>query len=676
MKTFRCIVISLTCICLNTFHAPAGDLRIGWDFRSYHTLQNYTVVNQPGAAGDNSHYPRIKRLNNGDLLMVFMDGQLGNNIYSRKSTDNGLTWSNVTCVRQPYTSTTLDDYIVFACPDFLELPDGDILLVYQWRCVNKFNDYPNTNLNAGIELIRSHNHGTSFDPSTIRSIYAGRNWEPSLLQLPSGEIQMFFTDSHKLIEKSDGIRPIPSTGMVRSFDNGLTWVPEANAQNPSTVHIARSLEGAEKYMDGMPVGQCLDDGRGIAVALECDGGAKTPWIVWSSMEANWDYTDFEGDHYIGPSASRRWLVHNNFRGFAPYMAKLPTGEILVQSNGQYNNENGTWLFIGDENARNFDHPSKAFRSIGAWWGSVAYIGDNQIISAATAGYNEGSTKREIHVTKGYVNRQMYLSAGDLPDTDLAQLDKTDGQSWFVGYLTQQQCFLKMSCTREYLHVRAYVYDRKINASNASRDGIQLLLYRANRTFRISADVQDAFLLEAQNGPASFGVINSDGVQHQVSIDGTLNNNNDTDTGFIIEFKIPWTAIGGTLNHSETCRMHPKMPVNDSGSIDPGNIVDEMCGQQESVLSSWLTFTLPDATEIRALSSFSFKHALSGHTLRIDVPSGIRQCCIYDVTGHMQISRQYANASSCELDVAHLSKGIYILEILNGEGERRSEKISM
>ena len=109
-------------------------------------------------------------------------------------------------------------------------------------------------------------------------------------------------------------------------------------------------------MDGMAVGQYLDNDNGIAIAVECDGGTQTPWIVWTSKENNWRYADFQAP-MIGPGEDRKWLVHENFRGFAPYMMKLPTGEIVVQSNGKFKNETAEkmWVFIGNDKAKDFSY---------------------------------------------------------------------------------------------------------------------------------------------------------------------------------------------------------------------------------------------------------------------------------------------------------------------------------
>ncbi len=652
----------------------AADVRIGWDFRSYKNFKYYNISNKPGVTGDNSHYPRTKRLNNGDLLMVFMDGQLGWTIYSRKSTDDGLTWSDAYCVREPYKDAAKgNDDVCFACPDFLELPDGTILLVYHWRYNNGFNDYPNTNKNCGIEMIKSVDHGATFDLSTARRIYSGRNWEPSLLQLPTGEIQMFFTDSHTQVQKTAGIRPIPAVGMLRSFDNGNTWQPEYNPESPSTVHISRSLEGTEDYKDGMPVGQYLHNDKGIAVALERDGGTQTPWIVWSSKDANWNYTDFTGLQQLGPGLDRKWPVHKDLRGFAPYMAKLPTGEILVQSNGKYKSEDGLWLLIGDEEAKNFDHASKVFRNVNAWWGSVAYIGKNQIFSSGNVGYDTGDKKREILVTKGYINRKMVLDKKELPEASLAGFDKTDGTSWFVGNLCQQQYFLQMAYTDNYLHIKAYVYDRKVNAYTI-KDAVQLLLFRAKKTYRMTFDVQGKITLEAQSGPSSFTEIALTGASLAVSIDGTLNNNADTDNGFILDARIPWTLIGNPPTAGEICRMHPKMFINDAGSSDPGAVIDEMCGQQESTPNSWLSFELGTGTGIPSMKIPSFDYSIAGGILRVTSSTVISRLAVYDMMGKPVFPERICNASSCNINISGVSRGIYLIRLIDGEGRGCIRKV--
>ena len=62
-------------------------------------------------------------------------------------------------------------------------------------------------------------------------------------------------------------------------------------------------------------------------------------------------------------------------GFGPYSAKLPTGEMIVLSNGVYKNVQGMWVFIGDKRADNFRFATSPF--VG-YWGSIDYIGNDRV----------------------------------------------------------------------------------------------------------------------------------------------------------------------------------------------------------------------------------------------------------------------------------------------------------
>ena len=51
------------------------DVRIGWNYRTYQELRSYTVKTN-NTIVKSAHYPRIKRLSGGDLLMIYMDENL------------------------------------------------------------------------------------------------------------------------------------------------------------------------------------------------------------------------------------------------------------------------------------------------------------------------------------------------------------------------------------------------------------------------------------------------------------------------------------------------------------------------------------------------------------------------------------------------------------------------
>lgn len=121
--------------------------------------------------------------------------------------------------------------MVYANPDFIELNDGRILLAYQWRYKKGYNDLAHTNENCGVGIMTSSDGGRSW--SKARSVYRGRCWEPAMLQLPSGEIQMYITSSQNVV---NGLS-CPRTVVIRSFDGGETW-----QENPSAASgIMRSF---------------------------------------------------------------------------------------------------------------------------------------------------------------------------------------------------------------------------------------------------------------------------------------------------------------------------------------------------------------------------------------------------------------------------------------------------
>ena len=224
MKTTKLRTIFLTALCAGGCSEPGGppaaecDVRIAWDRGTFQEMTSVPVENK-GYTEQELHYPRIKALSDGTLLMTFMNDHFGWDAFVRRSEDGGRTWSDAQMVRQRFDarSSAGADQMVFVNPDFVELQDGRILLAYQWRYKKGYNDIAHTNENCGVEIMFSDDKGRSF--SEPRNIYTGRCWEPAMLQLPSGEIQMYITDSNETL---NGVSQ-PCTILIRSFDGGRTW---------------------------------------------------------------------------------------------------------------------------------------------------------------------------------------------------------------------------------------------------------------------------------------------------------------------------------------------------------------------------------------------------------------------------------------------------------------------
>lgn len=661
-------LLSSLCFVAN---AQAPDIRLGWNFRSIQEHKKYYVANDGMAAKESAHYPRIKRLSNGDLLLVHMDGKFGWNIYARKSTDDGLTWSDAICVRKSFFDSTKNDNVCYACPDFIQLPDGTVLLAFQWRYDIGFNDVNDRNKNCGIEIIKSNDYGSSFDLSSIKRVFWGRNWEPSFVLLPTGELQLFFTANQT---------GLCHAGLIRSYDSGETWVPATTPTFTASEYISSS----EEYgMNGMAVGQYLDNNNGIAIAVENAGQEKSPWIVWSAKETNWRYDDFIYPS-TGPSAERKWLLNKNFRGFAPYMAKLPGGEIIVQSNGTYNGVKGIWTFIGDSSAKNFSFASKPYDPA-AWWGSIAYIGNDQIISAANCGYkSDGSGDQELLIAKAYINRAMTVGNGELPEYDLSDYAGKSDNSWFIGSKSQAQCFFNMRYSAEFLNLSCDVFDKKINyISLANSDAIILLISRKNKidnsenTFRFTMSAGDLVKLEKADEFGDYYSVTVNDLVKSITLNGSKNNNLDEDTGYQMRIGLPWALIGGSPNSGDEFRMHVILKNNDNGNLQVA-LSDEMCGQQSNDSNTWLPFKLADGSAGLTDEKNYTEVLYSENVLKIITNSGNQwtKASLYNNIGLcvMQQDISKGDSQNYSLDVLNIERGIYFLRLIDTFGRSITKKI--
>ena len=81
MKTTKLRTIFLTALCAGGCSEPGGppaaecDVRIAWDRGTFQEMTSVSVENK-GYTEQELHYPRIKALSDGTLLMTFMNEKL------------------------------------------------------------------------------------------------------------------------------------------------------------------------------------------------------------------------------------------------------------------------------------------------------------------------------------------------------------------------------------------------------------------------------------------------------------------------------------------------------------------------------------------------------------------------------------------------------------------------
>lgn len=321
------------------------DIGIDWD-RSTLTLVERGAI-----------YARMIRIRDGRILCAY---ERGGRVWTRRSADNGKTWDEaVLAAEYPFGTA--------ANPEILELRNRRILLSYNER--PRDGTHPFT-----IRVCLSRDKGDTWKGHA--TVYTADTrpengcWEPAQVQLPSGEIQLFFANENPY--RRSGEQEIT---LVRSSDHGATW------RRPETVSFRAD------HRDGMPVPLVLANRRGIVLAIEDSGlgGRFKPAIVYTSLRDNWRHPAVDG------KSPRRWaaldppLPRDVYAG-APYIRQLPSGETILSCQSDEGGRKPRMVvYIGDRNARGFSRRSVPFDlppEVRGSWNSL-FIKDASTVTAVS-----------------------------------------------------------------------------------------------------------------------------------------------------------------------------------------------------------------------------------------------------------------------------------------------------
>lgn len=508
-KTYLFLFIAILSLSINAATvARYNGSRIFWDARS-----PVTIFNGGG-------YGRLIELQDGRLMACCESG----GIKVCFSSNKGRSWTSPVLIA-PNANDTPN-----CVPDLVQLSDGTIIVGYNPRPSKPYTE----DRRFGIRLRRSTNNGKTWSDEIFvydaDYVFENGCWEPSFLELPSGELQLYFADESPYTTSGE-----QQISLCRSFDGGLTWT------EPQRISYRSG------YRDGMPVPVLLSDKKNIVVAIEDNGwggvGDFVPTTVRTTLSNNW-----KNNTYVsGTSSQRNRCVNHNYcpvaKGGAPYLRVLPNGETILSHQSTYGDGDNMkmYVYVGNKQAKDFKAMSRPFyqgTEKGCWWNSLAVI-DTGIVVAV------GGLDGKVAMVKGYPMKQfMAPYASQLIDGRLTSDDTYYNASAHqvpMGNETGTFAYTDFAYDSDNLYMTCQVFRRDARSEEPFPDGVNF--YVESRGASTNIPMSSAYRFNIlPNGILS--ISKGNGVDWvQTDLPTVRAASVITSASYRLELAIPWSAIG-------------------------------------------------------------------------------------------------------------------------------------
>lgn len=528
---------------------PTNGSRIAWDYSSM------VCISSKGG------YARTIKLFDGSLVAVYED--YSGNVELKRSYDLGKTWGEPMRLFAKFSvssSTGKVATVNIANPEIIQLNNGDLVVGCNYRPVEQeVAPY-------AIAIRRSSDLGQSWSDAQVlyeaAPRFADGCWEPAFLQLPNGELQVYFANENPYRSSSE-----QQISMLSSADNGVTWTKDA-----------RVVSYRAGKRDGMPVPLILNDEVVVSIEDNMIGEFK-PYTVRTKLQAPWS------DPVLAGSSNRCYaladvLPEAVYAG-APYIAKLASGETILS----YQTTEGRstdWeksvmeVAIGDKSAYGFTKRSRPFDvplSGEGKWNSVAVLSDQMVMALSSTNFRGGDVG--VWAIKGRVIPPLVAAKGSIQvDGIVDQAEWGDDFPIFIGSKGSTNLQSAIRTDGKSLFFACKVSDKLIydNGSDVQKADAVSWLIDPNSTlftslekgmFRITVTASGIVkCYEARNGEWS-----------EAKLVGLAAKAGKQAGGYLVEVAIPLQAIG--MQGLQSVRLAMLLNAFDSAYV----------GYSESIASS-------------------------------------------------------------------------------------------
>ncbi|MBR5715857.1 MAG: exo-alpha-sialidase [Bacteroidales bacterium] len=351
------------------------------------------TLTQLSPDGIHVEYPRICRIDANHLLLSYHGGAVDHwkHSYLRHSYDNGQTWTDPVTIYDADKSFLGSGYYRICNPEMTRLQNGWILLSVV------ANANPETNQNCKVLACISKDGGETWSDPII--VGRGRTWEPQVVQLPGGELELLVSSEAAWWQQGGGL--YQEILCSRSTDNGQTWTAYKRAAY------------YPRRRDGMPVCTVMQGNKGLCFIIESVNNDVSPYIVHRDLDGEWDDADWDGQ-----ADADRWPagLYESFSG-APYAIQLPTGEFVTMAHNHQTGEvwqtNRPCVVMADSECRNFarrQYPlmqcNQLKGTVGAYYNSFFLKDDDTLWLLITRAKYDGQTRVDSQI--------MYLEGKIVP----------------------------------------------------------------------------------------------------------------------------------------------------------------------------------------------------------------------------------------------------------------------